>query len=74
MRDLLRVVHDLCAIPETDDDTPELCARVQDVLDDHEITPVEFRELDERPGRWGYVIDGLEWHYKLRRYRNNRKV
>lgn len=30
-----------------------------------------FRFLDEKPGTFGYDICGKEWHWKLRRTRNN---
>ena len=30
-----------------------------------------FMQLDESPGLWGHDIDGNEWHWKLRRARNN---
>jgi hypothetical protein len=30
-----------------------------------------FRALDEGPGFWGYEFNGVEWHWKLRRFRNS---
>jgi hypothetical protein len=30
-----------------------------------------FVALDEAPGHWGYKRNGKEWHWLLRRARNN---
>lgn len=32
-----------------------------------------FRFLDEKPGQFGYEVNGKEWHWKLRRTRNSRE-
>jgi hypothetical protein len=61
-RSLLPVIEALAAAA---DDAP-----VGEILLEHKVTPAEFIEMDERPGRWGYQINGREWHYKLRRFRN----
>lgn len=45
---------------------------VIEVLDRHRVTMAQFRELDEHPGHWAYKdAEGREWHWKLRRTRNN---
>ena len=43
---------------------------VRAVLIDHDVTVAQFRELDERPGQWGYRDAEGGWHWKLRRWRN----
>ncbi len=56
------------ADPETEQDDHEaICDKVAELG----LTYAEFVSLDEKPGRWGYDWDGNEWHYKLRRTRNN---
>lgn len=37
----------------------------------HQIDGIDFMKLDEKPGYWGYNIDGNEWHCYLRRVRNS---
>lgn len=63
MRDLTPVVEALAAAPDG--------APVGEILLEHKVTAAEFRELDEHPGRWGYKVNGREWHYKIRRWRNH---
>lgn len=46
-------------------------ADVGRVLTEHKVTPLEFRLLDDTPGRLGYDLgNGRGWHWKLRRWRN----
>jgi hypothetical protein len=75
MVDLYNVIRDLATIPyPPTPDGPEDEARdldkTIDVLREHGINSHDFWTLDTCPGRWGYTINGREWHWRIRRLRN----
>lgn len=63
-----RVIDDLTAI-DAEPGTPEFYARVEDAV--RGIGFATFTALDEKPGFFdGRYAEG-DWHWKLRRTRNN---
>ena len=71
-------IDDLCDMEASQPLTPEQKAEVVSIVKKWSITPSDFRELDEKPGRWGYDIvrDGVNktWHWKLRQTRNDPSI
>lgn len=64
-----RLVEALAELEWPEEET-EGHERVTALVREGGISYSEFRELDEKPGRWGHKRNGSEWHWKLRRTRN----
>jgi hypothetical protein len=69
--DLWRVVERLAHLEVDSSLTDEHKQEVIDVLVQEGCDYYDFQDLDEKPGRFGYKVDGKEWHYKLRQVRND---
>lgn len=71
-------INDLCDMEASQPLTPEQKTEVVNLVKKWSITPSDFRELDEKPGHWGYDImrDGVKktWHWKLRQTRNDPSI
>lgn len=68
-------VNDLCDLPTSPKLTDAEQAEVLELVKKWALTRSDFRELDERPGTFGYEVKRGEetktWHWKLRQVRND---
>lgn len=71
MADLYNVVCRLAELEVDSSLSDEQKQQVIDILVEEGCNHIDFMQLDEKPGRWGYSIGGRGWHHKLRQTRND---
>tara|TARA_R110000824_G_scaffold11811_1_gene51950 strand:- start:1325 stop:1648 length:324 start_codon:yes stop_codon:yes gene_type:complete len=65
--DLIRPI--INQLLEVDENEPDWKAKVISIMTN--CPNWVFWELDNKPGLFGYTINGREWHHKLRQVRND---
>lgn len=68
---------DLCKLDTDPTLTSDQRERVLDLVFKWRVTPADFTDLDQQPGRWGYTHtmtrggEPRSWHHKMRQVRNH---
>ena len=65
-----KLVRTLAAFDANNPLSPEDETAILDMIRYYHLTKGDFWRIDEKPGHFGYQIEGREWHWKLRQVRN----